>query len=77
MSRGRRTEETNHPREVIEAALAHVVQNRGKGRSNYFSELPSDFNLPIVDKRKEIEIFDVDQGYRSIGIIRPSHPSAK
>ena len=24
-------EETNHPREVIEAALAHVVQNKGRG----------------------------------------------
>ena len=25
-------EETNHPREVVEAALAHVVQNKGRGR---------------------------------------------
>ena len=25
-------EETNHPREVVEAALAHVVQNKGGGR---------------------------------------------
>ena len=31
---------------------------KGKGRKNYFSKIPDDFELPIVDKRKEIEAFD-------------------
>ena len=48
---------------------------RGKEMSEYFSEIPDDIALPIVDKRKEIETFDVEQGYRSIGVIRSSRPA--
>ncbi len=48
---------------------------RGKGRKDCFSEIPDDFALPVVDKRKEIETFDVEQGYRSIGVTRTSRPS--
>ena len=43
---------------------------RGKGMQAYFSEIPDDFTFPVIDKRKEIESFDVEQGYRSIGVIR-------
>ena len=49
---------------------------RGKGISEYFSQIPDDFAIPVVDKRKEIETFDVEQGYRSIGVIRSSRPIA-
>ena len=28
---------------------------------------PQEFSLPIVDKRQEIEEFDVEQGFSSIG----------
>ena len=38
----------------------------------YFSDIPKDFKLPIVDKRKEVAAFDVDEGYRSIGVTRHS-----
>lgn len=31
-----------------------------------FGKLPSDFGLPVVDKRREIEVFDAEQGLRSI-----------
>ena len=30
---------------------------RGKGVNDYFSEIPNDLNVPIIDKRKEIEAF--------------------
>ena len=46
---------------------------KGKGMNEYFSEIPADFELPVVDKREEIEAFDVEQGYRSIGVLRSSH----
>ena len=48
---------------------------RGKGWKDYFSEIPDDFELPVVDKRKEIEAFDVEEGYRSIGVTHTSRPS--
>ena len=48
---------------------------KGKGAQSYFSELPEDFSLPIVDKRKEIEEFDVEEGFQRIGITRISRPS--
>ena len=44
---------------------------RGKGACDYFSEIPDDFCLPIKDKRREIDAFDVDAGFRSIGVSRP------
>ena len=47
---------------------------KGKGAKPYFAELPEGFSLPIVDKRQEIESFDVDQGMRSIGVTRISRP---
>ena len=42
-----------------------------------FSEVPDDLALLIVDKRQEVEIFDVEQGYRSIGVTFTSHPSTE
>lgn len=50
---------------------------RGKGMQPYFSEIPDDSTLPVVDKRKEIETFDVEQGYRSIGVTRTSWRTVK
>ena len=48
---------------------------RGKGVQTHFAELPEgSFSLPIVDKRQEIESFDVDEGMRSIGVTRISRP---
>ena len=48
---------------------------KGKRTDVYFSELPEDCSLPIVDKRKEIEEFDVEEGFRSISITHVSRPS--
>ena len=48
---------------------------KGKVAQAYFSELSDDFSLPIIDKRKEVEAFDVEEGLRSIGITRFSRPS--
>ena len=31
---------------------------RGKGLNDYFSKIPKDISLPVIDKRKEIEKFD-------------------
>ena len=47
---------------------------KGKGAKTYFAELPEGFSLPIVDKRQEIESFDVDEGMRNIGVTRISRP---
>ena len=48
---------------------------KGKGARQYFAELPESlFSLPIVDKRQEIESFDVDEGMRSVGVTRISRP---
>ena len=41
-----------------------------KRKSPRFSKIPENFPLPIIDKRKEVETFDIDKGYRSIGIYR-------
>ena len=41
---------------------------RGKRLENCFSKIPDDFELPVVDKREEIETFDAGEGYRSIGV---------
>ena len=48
---------------------------RGKGRKDYFSTIPDDFALPLVDKRKEVEAFDAEEGYRGIGVTRTLPPS--
>ena len=48
---------------------------RGNGLEDKFSEMPDDIELPIVDKRKEIESFDVEEGYRSIGVTFSTPPS--
>ena len=47
---------------------------RGKGWQDYFSEIPDSFELPVVDKRKDVEAFDAEEGYRSIGVTRISLP---
>ena len=43
---------------------------RGDGMRGCFSEIPDDLTLPIIDKRNEIEAFDVKKGYRGIGMTR-------
>ena len=43
----------------------------GKGGTGYFAEIPDDDKLPIIDKRLEVEAFDVEEGYRSIGVTFP------
>ena len=48
---------------------------RGEGHKSRFSEIPDDLELPVVDKRKEVEAFDVEEGYRSIGVTRTLPPS--
>lgn len=48
---------------------------KGEKLGDYFSEIPDDFELPVVDKRKEIEAFDAEEGYRSIGVTRTSFPT--
>ena len=49
---------------------------KGKGAKDCFSEIPKDFSLPTIDKRDELAPFDVDEGFRSIGITRITRPSA-
>ncbi len=52
--RDRAAEETNHPREVVEAALAHVVQNKVEAayaRSDLFErrrQLMDDWSAYVV-----------------------------
>ena len=43
---------------------------RGDGRRDYFAPLPQKLDLPVIDKRKEFESFDVEAGLRSIGVTR-------
>lgn len=43
---------------------------QGQQMAQCFSDIPKDFDLPIVDKRKEIATFDAEAGYRSIGVTR-------
>ena len=45
------------------------VFHRKKGTS-IFGKIPTDLDLPVLDKRSEIELFDVEEGYRSIGVTR-------
>ena len=51
-----------------------LVLFRGKKAIKDFAERPEGLSLSIVDKRQEIESFDVDEGMRSIGILRTSRP---
>lgn len=46
----------------------------GKQCKVYFSEIPNDFPLPVLDKRREVEDFNVEEGYRSIGVTSISPP---
>ena len=48
-----------------------------EGAKQYFSKIPDDLSVPVVDKRTEIEKFDVEKGYRSIGVFRPERPPSK
>ena len=47
---------------------------RGTGLNDYFCEIPDDLKLPVIDMRKEIETFDPEEGFRSIGMTRISIP---
>ena len=40
----------------------------GKRMCKYFSDIPKNIKYPIMDKRMEIDSFDVEEGYRNIGI---------
>lgn len=44
---------------------------RGTGYNTCFMPIPDDIDLPIVDKRTELEAYDVEEGYRSIGVTFP------
>lgn len=50
---------------------------RGEGAQRYFCELPEDSLVPTVDKRQEIEEFDIEAGLRSIGVSRIHPPLVK
>ena len=43
---------------------------QGKEVKYCFSDNPEHFDVPIVDMRKEIENFDVEEGFRRVGISR-------
>ena len=45
---------------------------QGKEVKFYFSDNPHQFALPVVDKTEEIKNFNVEEGFRSIGITRVS-----
>ena len=49
---------------------------KGKGMEPFLSEWPENPALPIFDKRKELEEYDVEKGYGSIGmtVINPPLP---
>ena len=49
---------------------------QGKAIKNCFAQIPDDIDFSTVDKRDEIESFDVEEGLASIGITRASHPFA-
>ncbi|MDE2981074.1 MAG: hypothetical protein OXU74_07755 [Gemmatimonadota bacterium] len=45
--------------------------HHGNGRFNIgFNKLPKDQGIQIIDKRDEVEAFDPDEGFKSIGIVR-------
>lgn len=41
---------------------------RGESIQERFSDIPKGLNFPVIDKRADIEAFDVEEGYRSVGI---------
>ena len=41
---------------------------RGESIQERFSDIPKGLNFPVIDKRADIETFDVEEGYRSVGI---------
>ena len=45
------------------------VFHGGTGK-HIFRKIPTDLDLPVLDKRSEIELFDVEERYRSIGVTR-------
>lgn len=45
-----------------------------EGAKLYFSKIPDNPSAPVEDKRSELENFDVEEGYRSIGIGRSERP---
>ena len=45
-----------------------LILYQGEEQKWCFSKIPDDLELPIVDKREEIQNFDSDEGYRSIGV---------
>ena len=47
-----------------------LFKGEGTNQKFCFSEIPDKPSVPVVDKRSELENFDVDEGYRSIGIVR-------
>ncbi len=52
-----------------------LILFEGERRKQDFAEIPEEhFFLPIVDKRQEIESFNVDAGLQSIGVTRNSPP---
>ena len=48
---------------------------KGKSARSYFWELPDNPSLLVIDKRKEIESFDVEKGLRSVGVTFSSRPN--
>ena len=44
-----------------------------------FSQIPepNDLDLPIVDKRQEINDFNIEEGYKTIGMIDTPRPSER
>ena len=46
---------------------------QGKEAKYCISDNPDQFALPVVDKTEEIKNFNVEEGFRSIGITRGSH----
>lgn len=47
----------------------------GKTHEIRFSKIPEGSELPIIDKRKETEAFDVKERLRSVGVTCTSYPS--
>ncbi len=47
-----------------------LLSFEGGNVRSYFAEIPRNFPLPVVDKRDEFESFDVEEGFRAIGITR-------
>ena len=43
---------------------------QGDRRGDYFAEVPRAFDLPVEDKRNEVEAFDVGAGWKRTGIPR-------